>query len=310
MKRIQYHRYGGPEVMQLEDFEPASLGPNQVLVRVRAAAANPMDFKFRGGAMKMVTGRSFPLAMGYDFAGVVEAVGDRVTRLHVGDEVLGGAPFKSAGAFADVVVAQEKGVVIKPSGLSFEAAASLPTPGVTALQALIKSGKLQPGQAVFIHGCLGAVGRSAVQIALANGAAVGGSCRSTASEEARDLGIEPVVDFDFAPTSLSRRFDLVLDTADTLPVDAARRMLKRGGRIVDIHPTPSKLLTSALPGPFHALIAQPITSDLEQVALAAGKGTLQLPIARRVPLSQAIPALTELEQNRIGKRGKLIITPD
>lgn len=104
MKRIQYHRYGGPEVMRLEDFEPRDLGADNVRVRVRAAAANPMDFGIRNGAMTMVTGRSFPRGMGYDFAGIVEAVGDDVTRLRVGDEVLGGAPIKWSGAFADVVV--------------------------------------------------------------------------------------------------------------------------------------------------------------------------------------------------------------
>src|SRR5213592_4754031 len=87
MKRIQYHQYGGPEVMRLEDFEPALPGPGEVLVRVRAAAANPMDWGIRSGAMKMVTGRKFPRALGYDFAGVVEAVGEGVTRLTVGDEV-------------------------------------------------------------------------------------------------------------------------------------------------------------------------------------------------------------------------------
>ena len=311
MKRIQYHEYGGPEVMRLEDFEPAPPGAGEVLVRVRAAGANPMDFGIRAGRMKMVTGRRFPRAMGYDFAGVVEAVGDGVTRLHVGDEVLGGPTMKSAGAFADVVVTQEKRVVNKPANLSFEDAAALPIVGVTALQAVITHGKLRPGQAVFVHSCLGGVGRSAVQIALAHRATVAGSCRDTARSEARDLGIDPVVDFDFDPASLTGRFDLVVDAGGvhSLPVKAARTMLKPGGRIVSVLPSPANLLRSALPGPFHAFAAQPVTQDLEEVARAAGQGTLRLPIARTVPLSQAIPALTEVEQNGAAKRGKLIITP-
>ncbi|WP_165644125.1 alcohol dehydrogenase catalytic domain-containing protein, partial [Mycobacteroides abscessus] len=117
MKRIQYHRYGGPEVMRLEEFEPQKLGSDDVLVRVRAAAANPMDFGIRNGAMKMVTGRSFPRGMGHDFAGVVEAVGENVTSVRVGDDVLGATPIKWAGAFAEAVVAEQKGVVKKPAGL-------------------------------------------------------------------------------------------------------------------------------------------------------------------------------------------------
>ncbi|MDX3353764.1 NADP-dependent oxidoreductase [Streptomyces sp. ME01-24h] len=309
MQRIQYHQYGGPDVMRLEDFEPAPLGADEILVRVRAAAANPMDFGIRLGRMKHVTGRRFPRAMGYDFAGVVEAVGDRVTRLRVGDAVLGGTPIKSAGAFADMVVAPEKGVVHKPDNVLFEDAAAIPTVGITAQQALITKGKLQPGQAVFVHSCLGGVGRSAVQLALAHGAAVAGSCRDDAASEARDLGVEPVVGFGFDATSLTRRFDLVLVTAGSLAVRAARSMLKPGGRIVSILPTPSNLARSALPGPFHALIARPVTHDLEEIARAAAQGALRLPVARTVPLSQAIAALTELERNGTAKRGKLIITP-
>jgi NADPH:quinone reductase-like Zn-dependent oxidoreductase len=298
--------------MRLEDFEPAPPGTGEVLVWVRAAGANPMDFGIRAGRMKMVTGRSFPRAMGYDFAGVVEVVGDGVTRLHVGDEVLGGARMKSAGAFAEMVVARESDVVHKPANVSFEDAAAIPTVGLTALQAVIAKGNLQPGQAVFVHSCLGAVGRSAVQIALAHQATVAGSCRDTARSEARDLGVDPVVDFDFDPAPLTRRFDLVIDAGGLhgLPVKAARMMLKPGGRIISVLPTPANLLRSALPGPFHAFAAQPRTRDLEEVARAAGQGKLRLPIARTVPLSQAIPALTELEQGGAAKRGKLIITPE
>lgn len=296
--------------MRLEEFELPPLGAEEVLVRVRAAGANPMDFGIRGGAMKVVTGRSFPRAMGYDFSGVVEAVGDRVTRFQVGDEVLGGTSLKSAGAFADLVVAAEKGVVKKPAGLSFEDAATIPTVGLTAFQAVMTKGKLKPGQAVFVHSCLGAVGRSAVQIAVAHQATVAGSCRDTAEAEAREFGVDPVVAFDFDPAPLRGRFDLVIDTAGTLPLASARTILKPGGRIVSVHPTPANLLRSALPGPFHVLMAQPVTSDIEEVARAAGAGTLRLPIARTVGLSQAIPALTDLEQNRLGARGKLIIVPD
>ncbi len=309
MRRIQYHRYGGPEVMRLEDFEPRELGAQDVRVRVRAAAANPMDFGIRNGAMKWMTGRSFPRGMGYDFAGVVEAVGDDVTRLRVGDEVLGGAPIKWSGAFADVVVAEQKGVVGKPAGLSFEAAAALPTVGLTAYQALFDKARLQPGAAVFVHGSLGGVGRAAVQLASAHGATVAGSCRAGSTDEARDLGIDPIVHFDFDPAALARRFDIVFDTAGTLPVEQARKMLRPNGRIISTRPSPANMVRSALPGPFHVVIARAVTADIEAVARAAGEGQLELPIARTVPLADAVSALTELERNGSAKRGKLIIVP-
>jgi NADPH:quinone reductase-like Zn-dependent oxidoreductase len=309
MKRIQYHQYGGPEVLRLEDFAPARPGPGEVLVQVKAAATNPMDWKIRNGEMKIMTGRKFPRGMGHDFAGVVAAVGAGVTRLGVGDEVLGGTGLKAAGAFAEMAVAKEKAVVTKPANLSWEEAAALPVVGLTAFQAMVGTGDLHAGQAVFIHGCLGGVGRSAAQIAMAHGASVGGSCRGTAMQEAHDLGITPIVEFDFDAMKLAGRFDVVFDTAGTLPIGMAKALLKPGGRIIDIIPTPAKFVRSILPGPFQVLMGRPVVADLEAVAQAAEKGILRVPVARAVPLGKAIAALTELELNQTpNKGGKLVIT--
>jgi NADPH:quinone reductase-like Zn-dependent oxidoreductase len=120
---------------------------------------------------------------------------------------------------------------------------------------------------------------------------------------------EPIVHFDFDPAALTQRFDIVLDAAGTLPGNEARKMLTPNGRIISIKPSPANMARSAIPGPFHVVIAQPVTADIEAVARAAGDGHLRLPIARAVPLSGAIPALTELERNGSAKRGKLIILP-
>lgn len=307
-KRIQYHQYGGPEVLRLEDVDLPQPGAGEILVRVRAAAANAMDWKMRNGEMKIVTGRNFPRGVGHDFAGIVEAVGDGVTRLAAGDEVLGAASLKAPGAFSELVIAEAKSVVRKPSSLSFTDAATLPIVGVTAYLALNKVGRLQPGQAVFIAGVLGGVGRAAAQLALASGASVGGSCRATVSDEARELGVDPVVDFDFDTAPLRKQFDIVFDTAGALPGSTARALLKPGGRIIDIVPTPSKFIKNVLPGSFHLMMSSPSTEDLEEVARAAADGVLKVPIARTVPLDEAIDALADLEQNRGSKGGKLIVT--
>ncbi|MCC2033040.1 NADP-dependent oxidoreductase [Microbacterium allomyrinae] len=310
MQRIQYHRYGGPEVLRLEDVEPRGPGPGEVLVRVHAASANPMDWKIRDGMMPAVTGRTFPRGFGTDFAGVIEAVGTNVTRLGVGDEVLGGTTLQGPGAFAAAVVAEQARVVKKPSTLSFEQAAAIPTVGVTAFQAIIREGMVNAGQAVFIHGCLGGVGRAAVQFARSRGASVAGSCRPVDTEEARALGIDPIVRFDFDPDSLTGGFDLVLDTAGTLSAKTAGTIVKRGGRILDINPTPAKFARAAVPGEYRVMVAQAVTADLEAVAEAAGQGALQVPIGRIVSLSEAITALTELEVSHFPRNGKLIAVPD
>ena len=306
MRRIQYHRYGGSEVLRLEDFEPRRPETGEVLVRVHAASANPMDWKIRDGMLQAVTGRTFPRGFGTDFAGVVEAVGAEVTRLRVGDEVLGGTSPRGAGSFAEAVVTEEKGVVKKPSTLSFEEAAAISTVGITAFQAIDGKSNVKPGQTVFIHGCLGGVGRAAAQFALSRGASAGGSCRPTDIEEARAWGIDPIVDFSFDPERLAGRFDLVLDTAGTISAEAAGALVKRKGHIIDINPDPAKFARSAMPGPYQVLIAQAVTADLEAVAEAAGQRKLQVPIVRTVPLSEAIPALTELEVDHFPRGGKLI----
>jgi len=307
--RIQYHRYGGPEQMKLEPFSVPAPGNGEVRVQVRAAAVNALDWKVRNGDLKIVTGRRFPRGLGHDFAGVVDAVGDDVSDYRVGDEVFGTASIKTAGAFADVIVVPTKLIAKKPVGVSFEQAAAVATIGVTASQALITNGKLSVGQSVFINGCLGGVGRIAAQIAIRQGITVAGSCRTSRREEAKRLGVAPVVDFDFEPAGYRRQFDLVFDTPGTLSYRAARRLLKPGGQIIDLNGTPAKMLRSALPGPFRLQFTKTNPDDLTAIANAVQAGELDLQIARTVPLSAAIEALNELETHNNPKGGKLVISP-
>jgi NADPH:quinone reductase-like Zn-dependent oxidoreductase len=306
VRRIQYHHYGGPEVLRLEEFVPASLRRGEVIVRVRAASVNGMDWKIRRGELRGMTGRRFPRGLGHDFAGVVEGIGDGVSRIGVGDPVLGAADLGRAGAFADVVVADEGAVVRKPDDLSYEQAATLPVVGVTALQAL-RSGGLQRSQSVFIHGCAGSVGTIAVQLAQQQGASVAGSCRASAARAVAARGVDPIVGFDFDPTPLQHQFDLVLDTAGTLSADTARALIKRRGRIIDIVPSTRKFVRSVLPGRYSLHLGRQDLTDLEEIATNAGHGDLVLPIARTVPLDEAIPAIVELETQGTPKGGKLVI---
>ena len=185
MKRIQYHYYGGPEVLRIEEFALAAPGRGQICVRVRAAAANPMDWKIRRGEMRALSGFRFPRSLGHGFAGMVEAVGPGVERLKGGDEVFGATSIRQAGAFAEYVVADKKNVGLKPPSISFEQAAALTVASGTAWNALVAKARLRAGQSVFVAGCLGGVGRSAVQIARMRGAEVAGSCSASGRQEAR-----------------------------------------------------------------------------------------------------------------------------
>ena len=309
MRRVQYHRYGGPDVLRLEEFEPEAPSRGQVLVRVRAAAANAIDWKIRSGQLRLVSGTRFPRGVGHDFAGVVEAVGAGVNRFQVGDSVLGATSLRRPGAFAELVVADEGAAVQKPDALTFEQAATLPIIGMTAYQAVGDASRLRPGQAVFVNGCLGGVGRAAVQLATRRGAVVAGSCRPEFAELAADLGVDPVVGFDVDLAPLAGRFDLVLDTAGTLPIRTARALLAPHGRILDIVPTLPKFVRSVLPGPYSLFGGRAITADLQAVADAAGRGDLQVPVARTVRLDEAVSALAELETEGSPKNGKLVVVP-
>jgi NADPH:quinone reductase-like Zn-dependent oxidoreductase len=309
MQRIQYHHYGGPELMRLEEVEVPAPRNRQVLVRVLGASVNAVDWHIRNGRLRLFSGRRFPRGMGGDFAGVVEQAGPAVTRFKAGDAVFGGLLPRPAGAFAEWVTADEKHVAKKPAELSYQQAACLPTAGVTALQAVVNKGKLRPGQSVFITGCLGGVGRMAAEIALMRGASVSGSCRDTARDDALALGINPVAGFGFDPTPLAGGFDLVLDAAGTLSVNVARSLLKPGGHFVDIHPSPAKLAKSAFSRHYSAMYGVFRVPDFEELARAAAGSRISLPIARSVPLAEAIEALTELEEKRTPKGGKLVIVP-
>lgn len=166
MKRIEYSKYGRPEELRLADVDRPKPGQGQILVQVKAASVNPMDWKIRRGEMKVMTGSRFPRGLGHDFSGVVDAVGPNVERLKVGDAVFGAANIRQAGAFAEYVVADEEKVALKPTNVTFEQAAAMTVAGSAAWIGLMEKAKLTTGQSVLITGCLGNVGRLAVQIAL------------------------------------------------------------------------------------------------------------------------------------------------
>ncbi len=266
-----------------------------------------MDWKIRRGEMKMLSGFRFPRGLGHDFAGVVDVVGPGVGGFKVGDEVLGASPISKAGAFAEFVVAEEKNVALKPPSISFEQAAALTIVSVTAWNGLVAKAKLKASQSVFITGCLGGVGRSAVQIARMLGADVAGSCSASGREEAHALGVSEVVDYRvFDSASYRHRFDVVFDTAGTLSLRQCGAMLKAHGKSLHIVPTPTKMIGCLLPSRHHLVFGNPTPECFAGITKAAGQGKLVAAIGRVVPLSEAIPAIVELEKTGVPK-GKLVI---
>lgn len=309
MLRVQYERYGGPEELRLVDRPLAAPGSGQIRVRVLAASVNPVDWKILAGVLKMMTGKAFPRGMGEDYAGIVDAVGPGVTRFKVGDEVFGAMELKDAASFSEMIVTPDETATAKPKELSFEQAATLPTVGQTAWQALVVVGRLRNGQRVFINGCLGSVGRCAVQIARSLGAEVSGTCNEGGFAEAKALGVEDPMDYRrFSPKQVRGRFDVVLDTAGTLSTGQCSGMLRGKGLALHINPSFAKMLMVGLSRRNKLVFLKTSSDLLARVGTMAAEGKLTLPIGRTVPLADAIPAVVDLERTGTPK-GKVVIVP-
>jgi NADPH:quinone reductase-like Zn-dependent oxidoreductase len=307
MERLEYDRAGGPEVVRLRPFTPRNLNANEALVRVAAASINPLDWKIRSGAVKMI-GSKFPRAMGLDFSGIVELAGPGGSRFQRGDEVVGSVSYRVGGAFATHVIASLEYLVRKPANLSFAEAACLPVAGVTAWVGLVQYGHLAPGDRVFINGAMGAVGQAAVTIARGMGAVVVGRVGPRSIEEAQSLGLSSTLDYTKPlPDSLDGTFDVVLDCNGSLSVREEEGLRKPTGRIIDVVPSPSKFLRALISRSRKVILIDPKAAILQSVVDLAADGKLEVPVARTISLAEAPAVMAAFER---GERinGKAVIT--
>ena len=319
MKAIVYHHYGSPDVLQCEEIEKPTAGDDEVLIKVRAASVNPLDWKIMKGrpyVMRMMFGLRKPknTRPGVDVAGQVEAVGRNVTQFKPGDEVFGSC----RGAFAEYACASELKLAMKPDKVTFEQAASVPVAALTALQGVRDKGHIQPGQKVLINGAAGGVGTFAVQIAKSFGADVTGVCSTRNVEMVRSIGADRVIDYtqeDF--TKSGQRYDLIFDSVGNHSFSACRRVLNPNGICV-FAGGPNELrtiLTRALKalvlswfvsqnlGMFLARINKHDLTIMREL-MQAGKVTPV--IDKRYRLSEVPEALRYLAEGHA--RGKVVIT--
>src|SRR3989442_762372 len=253
MKAIVITKYGSPDVLQFEEVEKPTPKDNQVLVKVQAASANPLDWHgIRGKpfiARLMGTGLLRPKSskVGADVAGRVEAVGKDVTQFKPGDEVFGGCN----GSFAEYACAREDRVALKPANLSFEEVAAVPVAAYTALQGLRDKGHIQPGQKVLVNGASGGVGTFAVQIAKSFGAEVTGVCSRRNLDMLRKIGADHVIDYtqeDFIKNG--QRYDLIVATAGYRSIFDYKRALSPKGIYVATGGSMAQIFQALLIGPW------------------------------------------------------------
>jgi NADPH:quinone reductase-like Zn-dependent oxidoreductase len=325
MRAIRYDSYGPPhEVVRVREVDAPSAGEGEVLVRVRAASINPLEWHFVRGEPFLIRAMNGLLrpndgGLGIDVAGIVEAVGENVADLGPGDEVFG----HGNGSFAELTRASASRLARKPETLTFEQAASVPIAGGTALHALVTYGGLEAGEHVLIVGAGGGVGSFAVQLAKALGAEVTGVCSGSKIDFVRALGADHVVDYTREDvTTLPTRYDLVVQLAGDYSLFSLRRLVSRHGRLVlagggaGRDDTPgtlaalggfvlSRLLTRFSDRAVKMFMSSTKREDLEALAGFVERGELAPSVARAYPLEQAADALTEIESGHA--RGKLVL---
>src|SRR5438876_1556564 len=308
MKAIVYHSYGPPDVLKCEEIEKPTAGDNEVLIKVRAAAVNPLDLLFRGTSymVRIMTGLRKPkeTRIGHDVAGQVEAVGRNVTQFKPGDAVFG----TCKGAFAEYVCASESAVVVKPDNVTFEQAASVPIAALTALQRLRlgglgDKGQIQAKHKVLINGASGGVGTFAVQIAKSFGADVTGVCSTSNVELVRSIGAKQVIDYtreDFTKSgqSYDQHYDLILDCVGNHSLLAHRRALNPNGVCVVAGAKGLwDFLTRALTAPvLSRLVSQKFVTFIAKL----NKQDLTI-MGELMATRKVTPVIDRSEERRVGK---------
>lgn len=329
MKAIVYRCYGSADVLQLEDIAKPVAADDEVLVKVHAAAVNPLDWHYRSGTpyfMRLGTGLGRPksLRLGVDFAGTVEAIGKNVKQFRPGDEVFGGR----TGAFAEyLTVRADRALALKPSKLTFAQAAAVPIAAITALQALRDSGQIRAGQQVLINGASGGVGTFAVQLAKSFGAEVTGVCSTRNVAMVRALGADHVIDYtkeDF--TKGKQHYDLIVDMVGSHSLLEYKRVLNPQGNFVIVggtggpedgrwlgplaNPIKAWLLSPFVKQKFGLMIAELTAADLNLLGDLMQAGTLTPVIDRTYPLSEVPAAMRYLELGHARGKVVIVVVPD
>jgi len=314
MKAIVYHAYGGPDVLRCEEVPTPEPGEDEVLIKVRAASVNPMDYHMMSGVylMRLMTGLRRPKMTrpGVDVAG-----GRNVTGYKPGDPVFGAA----RGAFAEYVCAKQDKIALMPAGIGFEQAAAIPVAGLTALQALRDKATVRPGHRVLVTGASGGVGSFAVQIARTLGAEVTAVCSTRSIDLVRSLGAAHVIDYsreDFTRGAV--RYDVILDAVGSQKLSACLRVLTPKGVFLPIGvravgrwvgPLPH-LLKLVVSRPF---VSQTVTFFIARITPEDLTAVAQLIVAKQVtpvidrvyPMSETLEALRHAKQGH--PQGKVIV---
>jgi NADPH:quinone reductase-like Zn-dependent oxidoreductase len=305
VRKMRIHRFGESETLHPDEVEPSLPDAGQVLVTVRAASVNPVDFKIRNGKYPAVKEDRLPYTLGRDAAGIVEQCGAQAVQFKVGEEVFGMVGI-GGGGYSEKVVLDERAITRKPSNVDYAHAAAIPLAGQTAWQGLFRHGQLRPGQSVLIHGGAGGVGHFAIQFAKAKGARVLTTVSARNVPFANSLGADVVIDYQ------SERFedhaadlDLVFDLIDGETRERSWRLLKRGGTLVSTLTEPSQDKAKEFGVRALRYTVEADGRELAEIAGLVKAEAVKPHVQKCYPLEQAARALSEVEKGHLV--GKIVL---
>jgi len=309
MQAIQIQEFGDPQVLQVKEISIPAPGPGELLVRVHAAAVNPVDTSIRAGRAGGLSGASLPYVPGFDVSGTVTAIGSDVVNFKVDDEVFAMVDLRRGGAYAEYAIVLENEAALKPTRVNHAEAAAIPLVALTAWQALFEVAKLQKGQTILIHAGAGGVGSIAVQLAKWRGAHIIATASDYNHNFLRELGVDVPVDYrtqnfeDFASD-----VDVVLDPIGGDTQVRSLQILKEGGILVSIVGLTSEGRNPSRNVRATSILVRPNSVQLSEIGELIQNGIINPIVSYRFPLEQA-PLAHEQSQTR-RTRGKIVIEID
>ncbi|PYK31351.1 MAG: NADPH:quinone reductase [Verrucomicrobia bacterium] len=306
MKAIVAHEYGGPEVLKYEEAPRPQPKEDQILVKVIAAGVNPVDGMIRDGMFSKDKKLAAPMILGGDISGIVEATGNKITKLKKGDPIYAYLSLKNNGGYAEYALASENEAAIKPQSISYVEAAAVPIVALTAWQALIDSAKLSAGQSVLIHGGSGGVGTFAIQIAKARGAKVFATASTANQDFLKELGADVAIDYTKQKfEDVSKDVDVVLDSVGKDTLQRSYDVVKKGGFIATLvaRLDQAELDKHGIHG--ESIDVRSNADELGEIGKLIDAKKIKVVVSQTFPLADAIKAQ---EQAATGHtRGKIVL---
>lgn len=312
MKAMGIRRYGGPEVIERLELDLPAPGPGEILVQIHAAGVNPADWKIREGLFKDRMPSEFPIVLGWDAAGVVEAVGKDVARVKSGDEIFAYCRKDKIhdGSYAEAILLNEIHLAPKPKNLSFEEAAAVPLVGLTAYQALFEATQLKAGETILIHAGAGGVGSFAIQLAKNAGARVLTTASARHHDYLRQLGADEILDYtqenfvSAAKRIFPEGIDAVFDTVGGQTQLDSAEVLKPGGRLTSLLALNEDYFRQRGLQP-HYVFVRPENSQLRKLGGLIEAGKLRVKLEKVFPLEEAAEAHRLIEAKH--SQGKIVL---